>query len=143
LSSWLAGCWARDFPELLLRPLSSPDAGRLLDAQPHPPRGQAREQVLAQAAGNPMALIELSKVIAADPAAGRTWAAEPLPLTDRLTAIMAAQFADLPGSAQAAVLLAAVADSPDLTAAALPALSARPPSTLLRFFASSNPPACG
>ena len=89
-----------------------------------------------------MALIELSKVIAADPAAGRTWAAEPLPLTDRLTAIMAAQFADLPGSA-AAVLLAAVADSPDLTAAALPALSARPPSTLLRFFASSNPPACG
>jgi len=101
----------RDFPELLLQPLSSPDASRLLDAQPHPPRGQAREQVLAQAAGNPMALIELSKVIAADPAAGRTWAAEPLPLTDRLTAIMAAQFADLPGSAQAAVLLAAVADS--------------------------------
>ena len=114
----------RDFPELLLQPLSSPDASRLLDAQPHPPRGQAREQVLAQAAGNPMALIELSKVIAADPAAGRTWAAEPLPLTDRLTAIMAAQFADLPGSAQAAVLLAAVADSPDLTAAAVPGLSA-------------------
>jgi DNA-binding CsgD family transcriptional regulator len=114
----------RDFPELLLQPLSSPDASRLLDAQPHPPRGQAREQVLAQAAGNPMALIELSKVIAADPAAGRTWAAEPLPLTDRLTAIMAAQFADLPGSAQAAVLLAAVADNPDLTAAAVPGLSA-------------------
>ena len=114
----------RDFPELLLQPLSSPDAGRLLDAQPHSPRGQAREQVLAQAAGNPMALIELAKVIAADPAAGRTWAAEPLPLTDRLTAIMAAQFADLPGSAQAAVLLAAVADSPDLTAAAVPGLSA-------------------
>jgi DNA-binding CsgD family transcriptional regulator len=113
----------RDFPELLLQPLSSPDASRLLDAQPHPPRGRAREQVLAQAAGNPMALIELSKVIAADPAAGRTWAAEPLPLTDRLTAIMAAQFADLPGSAQAALLLAAVADSPDLTAAAVPGLS--------------------
>jgi hypothetical protein len=114
----------RDFPELLLQPLSSPDASRLLDAQPHPPLGQAREQVLAQAAGNPMALIELSKVIAADPAAGRTWAVEPLPLTDRLTAIMAAHFADLPGSAQAAVLLTAVADNPDLTAAAVPGLSA-------------------
>jgi hypothetical protein len=59
----------RDFPELLLPPLSIPDAGRLLDAQPRPPRSQAREHVLAQAAGNPMALIELSKVIAEAPAA--------------------------------------------------------------------------
>ena len=116
--------FGRDFPELLLQPLDRPDASRLLDAQPHPPRGQAGEQVLAQAAGNPMALIELSKVIAANPAAGRTWAAEPLPLTDRLTAIMAAQFADLPGSAQAALLLAAVADTSDLAAAAVPGLSA-------------------
>ena len=114
----------RDFPELLLPPLSIPDAGRLLDAQPRPPRGQARGQVLAQAAGNPMALIELSKVIAADPAAGRRWAAEPLPLTDRLTAILAAQFAALPGPTQAALLLAAVADSPDLTAEVVPGLSA-------------------
>jgi predicted ATPase len=31
--------FARDFPELQLEPLSTPDAGRLLDAQPHPPRG--------------------------------------------------------------------------------------------------------
>jgi DNA-binding CsgD family transcriptional regulator len=112
----------RDFPELPLQPLGSADASRLLDAQPHPPRGRAREQVLAQAAGNPMALIELSKVIAADPAAGRTWETEPIPLTDRLTAIMAAQFANLPGSTQAALLLVAVADSPDL-AAAVPGLS--------------------
>jgi AAA ATPase domain len=67
----------RDFPDLLLKPLSTQDSGRLLDAQPHPPRGRAREQVLAQAAGNPMALIELSQMIAADPTAGRRWAAEP------------------------------------------------------------------
>ena len=37
----------RGFPELLLEPLSAQDAGRLLDAQPHPPRCRAREQVLA------------------------------------------------------------------------------------------------
>jgi len=116
--------FGQDFPELLLEPLGGSDASRLLDAQPHPPRGRAREQVVAQAAGNPMALIELSKAIAADPAAGRTWAAEPLPLTDRLTAIMAAQFADLPGPTRAALLLAAVADSPDLTAAVVPGLAA-------------------
>ena len=44
-----------------------------------------------------MALIELSRMIAADPDAGRRWAAEPLPLPDRLTAIMAAQYSALPG----------------------------------------------
>jgi DNA-binding CsgD family transcriptional regulator len=114
----------RDFPELLLAPLSTPDAGRLLDAQPRPPRGRAREQVLAQAAGNPMALIELSRIIAADPAAGRRWAAEPLPPTERLAAAVATVYWALPKPAQEALLLAAVADIPDLTAATVPGLTA-------------------
>src|SRR6266852_4992671 len=108
----------RGFPELHLEPLPAADAGLLLNAQPRPPRGRARAQVLAQAAGNPMALIELATVIAEDPAAGRRWAAEPLPLTDRLSAVLTARFAALPGPARAALLLAAVADGPDLSAAA-------------------------
>src|SRR5579864_8012457 len=108
----------RGFPELHLGPLSDADAGRLLDGQPRPPRGRARAQVLAQAAGNPMALIELATAIADDPAASRRWAAEPLPLTDRLTAVLTSRFAALPEPARAALLLAAVADSPDLSAAA-------------------------
>ncbi len=114
----------RGFPELHVEALNARDAARLLDCQPHPPRGRAREQVLVQAAGNPMALIELSKVIAADPGAGRRWSAEPLPPTDRLTAILAAQFAALPQSTQAALLLAAVADSSELTLPDLPGMSA-------------------
>lgn len=114
----------RDFPELPLEPLSAEDAGRLLDAQPCPALGRAREQVLAQAAGNPMALIELCRVIAADPAAGRRWASEPLPPTERLAAVIAGLYDTLPESAQEALLLAAVADSPDLTAAAVPGLTA-------------------
>ena len=108
----------RGFPELHLEPLAAAEAGLLLDRQPRPPRGRARAQVLAQATGNPMALIELAKVIADDPAASRRWAAEPLPLTDRLTAVLASRFAALPEQTQAALLLAAVADSPDLNAAA-------------------------
>ena len=117
--------FARDFPEpLVLAPLGLPDAGRLLDAQPRPPRGRAREQVLAQAAGNPLALIELSKAIAADPGAARRWVAEPLPLTGRLTAVMTEQYAVLPRAARSALLLTAVADSPDPTVAAVPGLSA-------------------
>ena len=108
----------RGFPELHLDPLSAADAGLLLDGQPQPPRGRARAQVLAQAAGNPMALIELARVIADDPAASRRWAAEPLPLTDRLTAVLTSRFAALPEPARAALLLAAVADGPDLRVAA-------------------------
>jgi hypothetical protein len=108
----------RGFPELDLEPLSAADAGRLLDGQPHPPRGRAREQVLAQAVGNPMALIELAKVIAADPDASRRWAAEPLPLSERLSAVITSTVASLPRQTQAALLLAAVADGQDLSAAA-------------------------
>ena len=108
----------RGFPELRLGPLSAADAGLLLDGQQRAPRGRARAQVLAQAAGNPMALIELAKVIADDPAASRRWAAEPLPVTDRLSAVMHSRFAALPEQTQAALLLAAVADGPDLRAAA-------------------------
>ena len=65
-----------------------------------------------------MALIELAKVVADDPAASRRWAAEPLPPTDRLSAVITSRYAALPEQAQAALLLAAVADGPDLAAAA-------------------------
>src|ERR1700733_12497779 len=108
----------RGFPELHLGPLSVADAGRLLDGQPRPPRGRGQAQVLAQAGGNPMALIELAKVVADDPDASRRWAAEPLPPTDRLSAVITSRFAALLEEAQAALLLAAVADGPDLAAAA-------------------------
>jgi len=103
----------RGYQELALEPLSTRDATRLLDAQPRPPRGRAREQALEQAAGNPMALIELSKVIAADPAAGT---GEPLPPTQRLAAIITGQYHALPAATRRALLLAAVADRPDLPA---------------------------
>jgi DNA-binding CsgD family transcriptional regulator/tetratricopeptide (TPR) repeat protein len=106
----------RGFFRLVLPPLSPPDASRLLDAQPQRPRGPVREQVLAQAGGNPLALIELPRMAAADPQATRRWAAEPLPVTSRLTAIMTARYSALPRIARAALLLAATADSPDLTA---------------------------
>jgi DNA-binding CsgD family transcriptional regulator len=108
----------RGFPELRLEPLSAADAGLLLDGLPRPPRGRARQQVIAQAGGNPMALIELAKVIVDDPTASRRWAAEPLPLTDRMSAVITSRFAALPEQARAALLLAAVADGPDLSTAA-------------------------
>jgi DNA-binding CsgD family transcriptional regulator len=103
-------CLRLGFPELRLEPLPVSDANTLLDQQPAPPRRRARAQVLAQAAGNPLALIELAHVIAADPAAGRHWAAEPLPLTGRLAVGLTARIASLPESTRAALLVAAAAD---------------------------------
>jgi DNA-binding CsgD family transcriptional regulator len=64
-----------------------------------------------------MALIELAKAVAADPAASRRWSVGPLPAGDRLTALITARFSTLPGPARAALLLAAVADGQDLTVA--------------------------
>ena len=100
-------------PELRLGPLSAAEASDLLDAQPRPPRGRARAQVLAQAAGNPLALIELTRTVIGDPAAERTWAGLPLPLTDRLSTVFAARLAELPPQTRDALLLAAAADSAD------------------------------
>jgi DNA-binding CsgD family transcriptional regulator/tetratricopeptide (TPR) repeat protein len=105
------------FPELRLDPLSAVDANRLLDAQPRPPRGRARSQVLTQAAGNPLALVELARVIAADASAGQRFAQEPLPLSDGLSAVLATGFSSLPEPTRAALLVAAVADSAGLSAA--------------------------
>jgi DNA-binding CsgD family transcriptional regulator/tetratricopeptide (TPR) repeat protein len=100
-------------PELRLGPLSAAEASDLLDAQPCPPRGRVRAQVLAQAAGNPLALIELTRTVTGDPAAERTWAGLPLPLTDRLSAMFTARLVELPTLTRDALLLAAAADSTD------------------------------
>ena len=94
--------------EVRLGPLSAADASKLLAARPDPPRGRARAKVLAQAAGNPLALSDLADAIAADPAAGRSWGL--LPLTDRLGAVFAAQLCALPAGTRHALLLVAVAD---------------------------------
>ena len=102
------------FNQLRLDPLSIGDAHRLLDRLPHSPRGAARIQVLAHASGNPLALIELGRVIAAEPDAGRGWSAAPLPVTDRLRAAFAGQLVQVPRPTREALLLAAAADSSEI-----------------------------
>jgi DNA-binding CsgD family transcriptional regulator len=105
-------------PELRPRPMNAIEADELLATQPHPPRGCARAQVLAQAAGNPLALIELARAITADPGAGRGWIGLPLPLAGRLSAVFADRLGGLPAQTRHALLSVAVADGdvrvPDL-----------------------------
>lgn len=109
----LPSSYRPELPVMSLGPLDPADAKQLLERQPHPPRGRLRDQVLAHAAGNPMALIELNRAIAVDPAAGLRWTAAPLPVGDRLSSLMTARLTELPDATQEALLLAAVAGDPD------------------------------
>ncbi|MER5755379.1 LuxR family transcriptional regulator [Streptomyces sp. NPDC002088] len=105
----------RDFPHLTAGPLDRAAAVLLLDAQPHPPRGRVRSQILQQAAGNPLALIELTRAFARDPSRRDRGAIDSLPLTARLEHIFAAELPTLPEATRRALLLAAAADTAQLS----------------------------
>lgn len=104
----------RDFPQVTVGPLSRAAAGLLLEAQPNPPRGRARTQILQQAAGNPLALIELPRALAR----GRTGTGQDggaaLPLTARLENLFAADLPGLPEPTRQALLLVAAAGTGQL-----------------------------
>jgi len=97
-----------------LDPLSAPDANQLLDRQPAPPTGGLRAVVLEQAAGNPLALVELARAAAADPAAAAGWHGQALPLTERLQRSFTASALALPEDTRRALLLAAADDSREM-----------------------------
>ncbi|MGW4378952.1 AAA family ATPase [Kitasatospora sp. NPDC004531] len=103
----------RDFPQLAAGPLDRASAGLLLDAQPVPPRGRARARILQEAAGNPLALVELSRALAH----GRSESdgSRALPLTRRLENLFAADLPDLPPDTRRALLLTAATDTGELS----------------------------
>ena len=85
-------------PLLTLGPLDRGSAARLLESQPHAPSGRARIDVLEQAAGNPLAIVELSRAVRA-----RTSYVLPdtgLPQTLRIQEMFAAQLRSLPTATQ-------------------------------------------
>jgi DNA-binding CsgD family transcriptional regulator len=100
-----------DSRTLDLDPLTNPDANQMLDLQPTPPTGGTRAAVLEQAAGNPLALVELSRAAAADPAAAAGWHGQALPLTERLRRSFTASALALPEPTRRALLLAAADDN--------------------------------
>ncbi|MEU8778922.1 AAA family ATPase [Streptomyces sp. NPDC048606] len=106
-------------PHLLLPALSPAEAEELLGAQPEPPVGPNRRHVLATAAGNPLALIELARTAARD---GRLPAVGPVPVTDLLERAFTSQVDELPEATREALLVAAAAEGAALSdvLAALP-----------------------
>ncbi|MET9890900.1 AAA family ATPase [Streptomyces sp. NPDC006465] len=103
--------FAREIRQLTVEPLDQTSAALLLDHQPQPPAGRARSHVLEQAAGVPLALVELARAVGRDPANAEEGT---LPLTARLEAIFAADLPELPKETRQLLLLAAAAESAEL-----------------------------
>ena len=101
-------------PSLALGALAPPTAAALLDSRsPGLPAG-VRERFLREAAGNPLALVELPIAhgrLGAGDAGDAGW----LPLTTRLEQAFAARALDLPALTRTALLVAALNDGPLLS----------------------------
>ncbi|MFH8704540.1 helix-turn-helix transcriptional regulator [Streptomyces rubrogriseus] len=107
----------KGYERLEIGPLSGDAANRLLDEQPKRPTGRTRARILREAAGNPLALVELARA-AADREPEGSGVEGPLPVTDRLEGIFARHLRHLPEATRRALLLLAAADAADAPAAA-------------------------
>lgn len=100
--------------ELDLHALEPAAAGILLDASAEPLTSAEREQVLAEAEGNPLALVELSAALKAGSAdCGRLLPTLPA-LTPRLRQALAARDHELPAVTRTLLLMAAASDGGDV-----------------------------
>jgi DNA-binding CsgD family transcriptional regulator len=96
---------AAGLPELHLAGLSAQAATELVGPGLSPSR---RYRVLAEAAGNPLALLELPRAVTG------AWREGPLPLTDRLLGAFESQLAGLPERTRTVLLVAAAEGTGDL-----------------------------
>jgi DNA-binding CsgD family transcriptional regulator len=97
-----------------LAPLTEEQSAELLDRRFPGLAQHVRGHVLAAAQGNPLALLELPGVLAADGAHRPAWPPPVLPLSRRLQLTFASRLAGLPRDARDALLLAALEGSGDL-----------------------------
>jgi len=97
-------------PEHRLAGLDDATAGALLDAAAPTLSRAARARILREAAGNPLALIELPAVVGRHE--DEQWSPGGLPLTERLERAFTARVSDLPEVVRLVLLVAAVNDEP-------------------------------
>ena len=105
---------AAGLPELDLRPLDEASARDVLARHAADLSYADQERILREAAGNPLALVELPPAIRAASGAGLEPLPQVLPLTARLERTFAARLADLSPLSRDAVLVAAVDNADDL-----------------------------
>jgi DNA-binding CsgD family transcriptional regulator len=95
-------------PEHELTPLAEAAAEELLVSRFPGLAAQVRARVLAEARGNPLALLELPAALSDPQRAGSVPLPSALPLTRRLRALFSPRVAELPGAARRLLLLAAL-----------------------------------
>jgi DNA-binding CsgD family transcriptional regulator len=100
-------------PEVTLQPLDEPTAAALLDHAAPGLSEPSRQSILAAAAGNPLALLELPKALRQF--GNGSMLPGMLPVTQRLKSAFAARAADLPPVTEDLLLLAALNDSDSLS----------------------------
>ncbi|GAA1993199.1 ATP-binding protein [Catenulispora subtropica] len=103
-----------ELPELILSPLAPDAAGALLDAHAPGLDPALRRRLLAEAAGNPLALTELPRT-AATTAEGASAPAPWIPLTERLERAFTIRLSGLPAPTRMLLQVAALNDSSSLT----------------------------
>ncbi|MER8222550.1 AAA family ATPase [Streptomyces sp. NPDC094143] len=99
-------------PTVLLGPLTEQAAAALVDAQPHAPTGRRRIELLRQAGGNPLAIIELCR--AAGTGGAGVLPGGGLPHTERIQELYAARLRALPETTQRLLRYAAASQGEDL-----------------------------
>jgi hypothetical protein len=100
-------------PEHRLGGLDDMTATELLDVSAPQLSLAERRRVLREAAGNPLALLELPAVVRQYE--GVRWAAGPLPLTERLERAFAARVSELPDLTRLVLLVAALDDRDEIS----------------------------
>jgi DNA-binding CsgD family transcriptional regulator len=105
---------SRGLPELVLRPLPEASAAALLQGRFPSLAWRVRQRVLVEAAGNPLALLELPAELSASQRATRHSLPSTLPLSRRLQEAFAARVARLPAPTRHLLLLAVLDGTGDL-----------------------------
>jgi DNA-binding CsgD family transcriptional regulator len=100
-------------PDLVIDGVDERSAQAILDRDEHLPVASVRRRLLATAAGNPLALLELPAALSDAQRGGREPLPETIPLTPRLEALFAARIGRLPQETQTALLIAAADNSGD------------------------------
>ncbi|WP_228000842.1 ATP-binding protein [Nocardia australiensis] len=100
-------------PELLVTGLRQDAAAALVDSRTADLAPALRYRLLAEAAGNPLALLELPVVLATE-APGSAAGMNPLPLTQRLQVAFHGQVTRLPAPTRTLLLIAAAAGTDEL-----------------------------
>ncbi len=107
---------AQGLPEMHLGSLPELAAGHLLDRAAPGMAPAVRKRLLADAAGNPLALLELPGELTGAQLGGRAPLPQAIPLTPRLRRIFSGRVEALPAPTRLALLLAAADDTGDVTA---------------------------